>query len=181
MHHAHAELAECTEKRQLLAGHLASAEPRDRLASKLFLDGLEAVHHLEDGILPARFDQFSATPDKGRRGATRTIERTQGFPPLGACHAQVHRILDRRAQADGGAVLEVHVEAAARRTKAAHHRRDLVWREGSGQKPQSELARFEQKVTSERAVSLNEQLAQLQELHFSPPGIRDAGAARKKR
>src|SRR5690606_23667000 len=148
---------------------------------------LEAVHHLQQRFFPGGGNQLAASAHERRRGAVWTLERRQRLPPLGARHPEIDGVVDRRRQADGLALPEVDVQAAARRTESADHAGGLVGRQAFGHQTQAEAAGLEQELAGQWAVAADQQLpaepAELagELLHLRPPGMREAGAARKNR
>src|SRR5262249_30963476 len=96
----------------------------------------------------------------GRRGAVAGGEHREGLPPLGAGHAPVDRVVGGRRQADRLAFLEVDVQAAARRAKAAGHGRGGVGQASGGGLAQSELAASQFELARQLAAALVEQRTQ---------------------
>ena len=86
----------------------------------------------------------------------------------------------------GLALVEQQVEPTARRAKPTHHGGGLFGSKPRGHPPEAEFTGFQQQFTGERPIATNQELPSqardlLELFHRIPPGMRDPGAARKKR
>jgi hypothetical protein len=130
MDHAHAELRQRAQERELFGRQLAGAEERDRLRTVLVLDGAKARHERVERFGPRDWLLCAVFAAQERRGrAVIARKHRQRFPAFGTRLAQVHRVVRRGRRVDRDAVFNVHVEAAAGAAEAADHGRGLVGRE----------------------------------------------------
>ena len=141
MHDAHAELGQRTEEGQFLIRNLPRPNPRHRLRAVLILDGLHPHgEDLQRGV-PIDGFEFALLVAQQRRGrAVGRGQRCERLPAFRAGHAEVHRVIARRAQVDGLAVAQMHVQPAARGAEAADHRGGAVRREARGNFAKAEVA-----------------------------------------
>ena len=177
---AHAELEEGAEQGHFLCADLASAEEGDAVRAMPGLDGFHSRAELEHGGVPINRLPITVRAAKQWRSASvRGGERCKSLPPFWASHSEVYGIMSVRGEIDRLGVLEVDVQSAAGRAETANHAGHLVGRETARYAPRTEPARFEQELASQRSIPLDELVAA--SFHRRPPGIREAGAARKKR
>ena len=85
------------------------------------LDRLQPVDRTSAAPCPSRPAPIGRRHSvrSGRHGPVGRLQHRQRFPALGAGHPGVDRVVDRRRQSNGRALLQVNIQAAAGRTKAA--------------------------------------------------------------
>jgi hypothetical protein len=112
--HPHAELGQRAQERHLLGDDLTGGQERHRLRSVL---GLHGPHAGDEGVErggPVHRPEVAVVVSQQRGGgAVGRGERGEGLPPLGAGHAQVHRVVVAGGEAHRLALVEVDVESAA--------------------------------------------------------------------
>ena len=92
-----------------------------------------------------------------RRRAVGGVEHRERFPALGARHAEIHRIVGRRREADGRAVAEVDVRDCSRSSRSRRpirRRRRLAV--AAGGRPRPKRAGVEQQLVGQRALALEQ-------------------------
>jgi hypothetical protein len=103
--------------------------------------------------LPAGLDEPPTPVTHQRRGGTVVgPERCQRLPPLGARHAEVHRVLGGRGQVHRLPVAQMHVQRAAGRAVPADARGHPVRDRGSRHLAEPEAARASCQLLGQRPV-----------------------------
>jgi len=150
---AHAELEHGPQQRHLLCRNLPGAEERDRLRAVLLFQPAELPNHPREGRVPRhRLQPAAVVPQQRRGGPVARLQNFQRLPPFGTCHPQIDRILRRRGQSHGKAVLQMHIESATGGAVAAGHRRGGGWPGSGGDEAQAEVTGAEQQFAREWAV-----------------------------
>ena len=108
MFDAHAKFAQGTEQGHLFAGDLSGAQEGYRVVAMFGLNGFEAIAECCQRRIPRDcFELAICGPHEWHRRAVVCIQHAEGFPALGASHAQINWIICLRREAYRFGIAEV--------------------------------------------------------------------------
>ena len=156
MQRADAELPQRAQESHLLRANLSGAQEGDALRPVLVHERAELERENLQRFVPIGWFERAGLriAQQRRRRTVGRGERCERFPAFRAGHAEIHRIILRRGKIYCVAVLEMDVQPAASRAKAADHRGRRVRLEPRGHVAEAEVGRMLHEVRGEGAGAL---------------------------